>query len=83
MCFFSHKFGEIKADGFQYCSKCGKAEKPSIPHPCVNGHIWVTTDEQRYKLTKYNGYGQSQEHIQMQYFQSCSRCGLKTQQTVG
>jgi len=28
-CFWTgHKFGEIQKDGFQYCEKCNKAERP-------------------------------------------------------
>jgi hypothetical protein len=35
--FFGHKLSPINSDGYQYCNRCGKANKPN---PCENGHIW-------------------------------------------
>ncbi len=39
MCFWSHKFGKVEADGFQYCVKCNFARKPDPPS-C--NHNWET-----------------------------------------
>jgi len=43
--FCFHEFSEVKADGFQYCKKCGKAIMPSHAHRWVdvsttNIHMW-------------------------------------------
>jgi hypothetical protein len=37
-CFFGHKFSHVEEDGYQYCSKCGKAVVPP-QIPCA--HDWV------------------------------------------
>lgn len=36
-CLFGHKFGRIEEDGWQYCERCGKAQKPN---PCAKFHQW-------------------------------------------
>ncbi len=77
MCFFGHNFGLIQPDGFQYCSGCGKARKPSIPHPCVNGHLWKDDKTDTYIRTTYGPRGTSQEETLRQTFQTCSTCGGK------
>jgi hypothetical protein len=77
MCIFGHKLGEVKPDGFQYCSRCGEAKKPSIPHPCVNGHMWEDQYEQQYTHTRSGMYGGKQEYTSMEYFQKCNVCGHK------
>ena len=78
MCIFGHKFGLVQTDGFQYCSKCGNAQQPSIPHPCVNGHLWVDEYEQRYTNTNTCGLtGGIRQYTSIEYFQECSRCGKK------
>lgn len=77
MCIFGHKFGVVHVDGFQYCSKCGEARRPSIPHPCVNGHIWRDDKMENYTETSYGTYGTRQERSRRQTFQTCTRCGEK------
>lgn len=70
MCFF-HNYGKVEADGFQYCKNCGKARKPSIPHPCCNGHLWKDTGEPNYIITTFD-YGKRREYFVPQ---KCTRCG--------
>ena len=74
-CFFGHSFGKVETDGFQYCAKCGTAQKPTISHPCANGHVWTDEFIQKYTLTTY-GYGNT-ERKQIQTFQKCINCGEK------
>ena len=71
-CFFGHKFGRVELDGYQYCSKCGAAKKPSIPHPCCNGHMWVD-----YRTEGYTHYSYEGEQKKEQIFQTCKVCGEK------
>lgn len=82
-CFFGHSFGRVETDGFQYCNKCGEAHKPASPHPCANGHIWLTEETQEYLLRRSNPFHAQKEGKQIQYFQSCSRCGEKREITIG
>ena len=78
MCIFGHKFGAVQTDGFQYCAKCGKAKKPTIPHPCVNGHVWVDEYSQQYRSTHTDGWSGAQRvNISIEYFQKCKVCGHK------
>ena len=64
MCIFSHKFGKVEVDGFQYCSKCGEARKPES----CNGHIW----EKEKTCLIETGRGTKQEL----YVLKCKHCGL-------
>lgn len=72
-CFFlGHKFDKIQPDGFQYCVKCGFANKP---HQCTNGHSWIDDDVRVYKNTNSDPYGGHDMYISRQIFQICTKCG--------
>ena len=69
-CFFGHNFGKIESDGFQYCTKCGKAIKPN---PCENGHLWVDVAE---KTTNWrNNHTGELVRWNVEVAQKCSVCG--------
>lgn len=70
-CFFGHKFGKIEADGYQYCTVCGKASKPKPIHPCINGHKWV--EESR---LGWSGWSEFSGHWKdWQIAERCNACG--------
>lgn len=77
MCIFGHKFGPVQTDGFQYCAKCGNAKKPTIPHPCADGHTWKDDRTENYVESSYNRYGGGTSVDKRQTFQTCTRCGSK------
>jgi DNA-directed RNA polymerase subunit RPC12/RpoP len=60
----SHKYGEIKDSGYQYCEYCGKAIVVPIV-PC--SHKWKTIKE-----TKYLQWDSLKQII---YTQQCMICG--------
>lgn len=77
-CFLlGHKFGKLDDKGYQYCERCGVAQKPADPHPCENGHIWEDEYSQQYQNTKRNPYYGTQVNVSIQYFQTCKICGAK------
>lgn len=75
MCIFSHKYGKVEADGFQYCFKCGKAQKPTIPHPCENGHLWKKIAESQAHGTRFDESGRH-DWNDYKISQECTRCGM-------
>jgi hypothetical protein len=67
-----HKFGEVKSDGLQYCSECGKAEKPAAAHPCSNGHVWLEVAEIKYEGGNISrGYSWTDYRVASR----CKNCG--------
>ena len=67
-CFFGHSFGKIE-DGYQYCQKCGKANKI---HPCADFHTWVDAGQDR-DVVWYNDQGQIIRR-NTEIAQKCSIC---------
>ena len=43
--FCFHKYGKVKKDGYQYCSKCGKARAAKCPHKWIEYERISVLDE--------------------------------------
>ena len=64
--FCIHKYGKVE-DGYQYCSKCGKA----VVIPC--NHKWENIAERSSTLTGHqNGF-----------IQQCEKCGELREWSIG
>ena len=62
----SHKFGEIQADGYQYCKKCNKAVSVSC------NHKW---EEQKEFTQMIMRSGTTNEMIGTSMIMRCKICG--------
>lgn len=64
-----HIYGEVREDGFQYCTKCGKATEPE-KQPC--SHKWVI----QWEINNYKG-------LTTGLLMVCTYCGeLKNHKTT-
>ena len=71
--FHRHVYGKVEADGFQYCTKCGHAIKPTIPPPPPCQHIW---EEVAKGIISTQGlYDLNARQIGNDYTMRCSKCG--------
>ena len=58
--FCFHKYGKVEDDGYQYCSKCGKAKKVPCNHKweiiakCGNGQFVVSKCEKCGSIRSYD-----------------------------
>lgn len=70
-CFWSHTFGKVGEDGFQYCQHCGFAAMPKCSHD------WETIKETTITKRKENEYnfGFHEVKIADLYVLRCKRCG--------
>ena len=65
MCFFNHKLGPVQKDGYQYCSKCGKAFAVECNHKFkiikevkfCDDIVFVSTCINCGKMKKYSSAG--------------------------
>jgi len=63
--FHRHKFGKVEKDGFQYCTKCGKAVAPEPPQCDHNFRI----------VKEIMIDGAILQKPEIQYILSCKKCG--------
>lgn len=68
MCIFRHRLGPVQKDGFQYCSKCGKA----ILAPCNHNWELIANIHKKYDWSYKLAYGQKDDCIERIY--ECSKC---------
>lgn len=71
-CFWSHKFGKVEPDGFQYCLTCQMARKPEQPH-CV--HEWETVKEIELARKEKINYESVMVKYGFLYVLRCKKCG--------
>lgn len=68
ICIFGHKLGSIQKDGFQYCSRCGKA----ILAPCKHNWKLIASIHKKYDWSYQLVYGKIENYIEKIY--ECSKC---------
>lgn len=74
--FCAHKWGKVQEDGFQYCSKCGKAKLAPQRSDGKCQHVWEKVDS--YKTT--DASGNNVKKITLLY--ECEDCGEPRQETI-
>lgn len=76
-CFWSHHFGKVQEDGFQYCVDCGVARRPIIPDPPKCSHEWETVSKETVNDPVKDYYGNVVKYVQTgkKYDLRCKKCG--------
>jgi hypothetical protein len=66
--FRRHSLGVVQKDGYQYCSRCGKA----LLAPCPHNWILISEIEHRYDWSYVLAYGPKENTTIRTY--ECSKC---------
>ena len=77
MFFCNHKYGKVNKDGYQYCTKCGKAIVAPVAE-CQHDFETVAKHE-KYRRHIYTGEKVIQQYV---YVLQCTKCGIMKQEII-